>query len=476
MSRALIWLRRDLRLHDHPAMRLALRRGEAPIFLYLHAPEEEAPWPPGAASLVWLDRSLRSLQADLRARGSDLLIARGPSLPALLSVAQQAEVVSVYWQRRYEPAVIARDAVVKRDLRVAGLQAESVKGAVLFEPWEVQTGQGGPYKVFTPFWRNAQTRLADVVTTDAPEALPAPPAGLAASSLSVDDLGLVPRPRWDGGFWERFQPGERGAMNALEAFIDGAAEGYRSQRDLPDRAGTSRLSSHLHFGEISPQQIVTRLRSITWSAAAQNDVDGFVRELGWREFSQHLLYHFPHTTEENLNPQFSAFPWQEDAQALAAWQQGRTGVPIVDAGMRELWQTGWMHNRVRMLVASFLTKHLRQHWLHGARWFWDTLVDADLANNTQGWQWTAGTGADAAPYFRIFNPATQAERFDPKGGYVRQWLPELACLPDKALFAPWEHADLLRRLAPDYPQRPIVDLREGRELALVAYRNVSKQP
>ena len=474
MSRALIWLRRDLRLHDLPALQLALRRGEAPIFVYVHAPEEEAPWSPGASSLAWLDRSLRALQADLRERGSDLLIAHGATLPTLLQLAQHAEVDSVYWQRRYEPAVIARDAEVKRELRAAGLQAESVKGAVLFEPWEVQTGQGGPYKVFTPFWRNAQARLHDVVATTAPDRLPAPPANLSANSLTVDDLGLIPVPRWDCGFWERFEPGEQGALRALDAFIDGAVNGYRSQRDLPDRAGTSRLSAHLHFGEISPSQIVARLRSAGWSAAAQADVDGFVRELGWREFSQHLLYHFPRTTDENLNPQFAAFPWQENSQALAAWQQGRTGVPIVDAGMRELWHTGWMHNRVRMLVASFLTKHLRQHWLHGARWFWDTLVDADLANNTQGWQWTAGTGADAAPYFRIFNPATQAERFDPKGSYVRQWLPELARLPDKALYAPWEHGDLLRRLAVDYPQRPIVDLREGREAALAAYQSLPK--
>lgn len=475
MSRALIWLRRDLRLDDLPALQLALRRGEAPIFVYVHAPQEEAPWSPGRASLAWLDRSLRALQADLRGRGSDLLIAQGPTLPTLLQLAQQAEVDSVYWQRRYEPAVIARDAIVKRELRAAGLQAESVKGAVLFEPWEVQTGQGGPYKVFTPFWRNAQTRLKDVVATTTPEALPAPPDVLAAGSLAINALGLIPVPHWDGDFWERFEPGAQGALRALDAFVDGAAEGYLSQRDLPDRAGTSRLSAHLHFGEISPAQILTTLRSITWSAAAQADVEGFVRELGWREFSQHLLYHFPHTTDENLNPQFVAFPWQDDPRALVAWQQGRTGVPIVDAGMRELWHTGWMHNRVRMLVASFLTKHLRHHWLHGARWFWDTLVDADLANNTQGWQWTAGTGADAAPYFRIFNPATQAERFDPNGSYVRQWLPELACLPDKALYAPWEHADLLRRLAPDYPQRPIVDLREGRESALAAYQGLPKR-
>jgi len=355
---------------------------------------------------------------------------------------------------------------------------ESFNSALLVEPWTVATGSDEPYRVFTPFWKNASRSIESVTVQPAPARMPAVPDHL--SSLAIESLGLLPlppEPRWDHGFWQHWQPGEAGAAELLEAFVEGAVNGYKEQRNFPDRTGTSKLSPHLHFGEISPQQIVTRIRREPWPARSGPDVEHFLNELGWREFSHHLLYHFPHTAIRNLNPRFQEFRWEEvDALRLDAWQRGRTGVPIVDAGMRELWQTGWMHNRVRMIVASYLCKNLRYHWLHGARWFWDTLVDADLANNTQGWQWTAGTGADAAPYFRIFNPVVQSQRFDPQGLYLRRWLPELARMPLPALFAPWEHPELVSSLAPAYPAQPIVDLRASRDAALSAYAGPSGLP
>jgi deoxyribodipyrimidine photo-lyase len=301
--------------------------------------------------------------------------------------------------------------------------------------------------------------------------MPQVPEALAGEALEA--LGLLPRPRWDRGFWGTWQPGEAGALEALEVFIDGALCGYRSDRDRPDRVGTSRLSPHLHFGEIAPWRIVARLEQARGAANAA-DIDAYVRELGWREFAYHLLHHFPHTTTQNLNPRFERFEWATpDAPRLEAWQRGRTGVPIVDAGLREMWSSGFMHNRVRMIVASYLTKHMRVHWLQGARWFWDALVDSDLANNTLGWQWVAGTGADASPYFRVFNPVTQAQKFDPDGAYIARWVPDLAPLPLPARFAPWEHAALSRRLSPGYPSQPIVDLAQGRDAALAAYRGTA---
>jgi deoxyribodipyrimidine photo-lyase len=466
---SILWLRRDLRLDDNPALQAAMRDG-AVVPVYVHAPDEEAPWSPGAASGVWLQRSLTALQADLDARGTPLLLRSGPTLPALLALIEETGAQGVHWNRLYDPAVIARDATIKRALTERGIAAHSHNAALLVEPWTIATGGGAPYRVFTPFWRNARTRLDQLPTPDAAPSRIASIDGVLPS-LRVDDILPSPTPRWDRGFWEHWTPGEAGAIELLDAFIEGAARGYREQRDLPDRIGTSRLSPHLHFGEISPRRIVARLQAERWPAAVAADVEGYIRELGWREFSHHLLYHFPSSAQSNLNPKFDDFSWAaRDETLLDAWRLGRTGIPIVDAGMRELWHTGWMHNRVRMVVASFLTKNMRQHWLEGARWFWDTLVDADLPNNTQGWQWSAGTGADAAPYFRIFNPVSQAQRFDPLGRYVRRWIPELAALPDKAIFAPWEHADLLRASKIDYPTSPIVDLKGSREAALEAYR------
>ncbi|WP_397573672.1 cryptochrome/photolyase family protein [Silanimonas sp.] len=477
MSRALVWFRRDLRLDDHPALQAALKAGHAPVPVYIHAPDEEAPWAPGAASHAWLERSLRSLREALRAIGSDLIIRQGPSTETLLALAKACEAEAVYWHRLYEPASIARDSATKAALKAAGLQAESHNGALLVEPWTVKTGGGEPYRVFTPFWKNARQTLEGNTTLEAPTSLPAVPN---VHSLDIAALGLRPPAReggWDLGFWPHWQPGEAGAAELLEVFIDGALHGYKEQRNFPDRTGSSKLSPHLHFGEISPRRIVAALQSARVPAKSQPDLDHYYSELGWREFSHHLLFHFPHTSDENMNPRFKEFAWAEvDPAHLEAWQRGRTGVPIVDAGMRELYATGWMHNRVRMVVASFLTKNLRYHWIHGARWFWDTLVDASLPNNTQGWQWTAGTGADAAPYFRIFSPVAQAEKFDPKGAYIQRWVPELAKVPAAALGEPWAHGDLLQRTAPGYPRRPIVDLKASRAEALAAYSGPKSLP
>ncbi len=476
MPTTLLWLRRDLRLADNPALCAAIAGADRLLPVYIHAPDEEAPWQPGAASRWWLHHSLTALAADLEARGSGLIILRGETLPTLRRLIADSGARDCHWNRCYDPALIARDTAIKQALRADGITCHSHNAALLFEPWQIKTGGGEPYRVFTPYWRRCQGQLATL-----PEPLPAPtqlpplPEGL--DSLPPDALDLLPQIPWDSGLRATWQPGEAGAQDRLAHLIDGALRGYADARDLPAQAGTSRLSPHLHFGEIGPRQILARLRG---SAGA--DTDAFVRELGWREFSHQLLYHFPQTPDHPLNPRFADFPWRDndtdnDNDALlAAWQHGRTGIPIVDAGMRELWHTGWMHNRVRMIVASLLTKNLRLPWQHGAHWFWDTLVDADLPNNTQGWQWSAGSGADAAPYFRIFNPVRQGERFDPDGAYVRRWCPELARLPSKWLHQPWAApANLLQgsgvHLGRDYP-RPIVDLAKTRTEALAAYDRI----
>ncbi len=468
MSTAIVWFRRDLRLADHPALSAACQAFERIIPLYIHAPDEEAAWPAGAASRWWLHHSLASLDAQLRGQGAALHLAQGESLHVLRRLIERIGASAVYWNRCYEPAAIARDSTIKAALRELGIEVRSFNASLWCEPWQIETKQGEPYRVFTPYWKNLRPRL------DAAQPLP-PVLSLRAADidegLSLDALGLLPSISWDGGLKATWQPGEAGAQELLDIFLDDAVADYANARDLPARHGTSRLSPHLHFGEISPRQIHHRLaeRVAATDARRRPDIEPYLRELGWREFAHHLLYHFPGTPTENFNTQFDRFAWVDDAAARERWQQGRTGIPLVDAGMRELWHTGWMHNRVRMIVASFLTKHLRQHWHHGARWFWDTLVDADLANNTLGWQWVAGSGADAAPYFRVFNPVTQAQKFDPEGHYLRRWLPELSSAPLPLLHEPWKDTALLKRSG--YPA-PMVDLGETRQQALAAYRGM----
>jgi deoxyribodipyrimidine photo-lyase len=469
MSTAVVWFRRDLRLTDNPALGMACRAHARVICVYVHAPGEEAPWQPGAASRWWLHHSLRALDADLRRRGATLHILRGSSRVELTRLLATTGAQALYFNRLHEPASIARDRALEQVMRERGVDVHACNANLLFEPWRLRTGQGEPYRVFTPFWRNLRAHLLPAPPLSAPARIALVDAG---GGLSVTALGLLPTIGWDAGLRSQWQPGERGAQALLDRFVDGALSGYRDARDVPGEDSTSRLSPHLHFGEIGPRQIVWRLLGPgrAFAERALSSREAFLRELGWREFSQHLLYHFPHSAERNLNPQFDAFAWAAaDAASLERWQRGRTGIPIVDAGMRQLWRSGWMHNRVRMIVASLLTKNLRLHWLHGARWFWDTLVDADLANNTQGWQWTAGCGADAAPYFRIFNPVSQGERFDPDGVYVRHWVEELRDAPAASIHQPWRDPVLLR--ASGYP-KPMLDLRATREAALAAYRDM----
>jgi deoxyribodipyrimidine photo-lyase len=447
----IVWFRHDLRLDDHPALAAAAARGSVvPVFIW--APEEERPWEPGAASRWWLHQSLERLAAALAKAGAPLVIRRGPSLDALRTVAKECAATHVVWNRRYEPAVIARDTALKQPLTAAGLVAESFNGSLLFEPMRVATKEGKPYQVFTPFWRALLTKEEPAEPVAAPRRLRG--VEQALKSLEIESLGLLPTIDWAATMRETWTPGEVGAGAGLEAFLAEALSGYATGRDRPDRAGTSSLSPHLHFGEISPRRVWHDVRAaVGGKPAAQITTGGaeaYLRELGWREFANHLLYHFPHTADAPLRADYARFPWVNDPVGLRAWQTGRTGFPIVDAGMRQLWATGWMHNRVRMIVASFLVKDLRVSWLEGARWFWDTLVDADLAANTLGWQWAAGCGADAAPYFRIFNPTSQQEKFDPDGGYVARWVGD-----DRG-----------------YPE-PIVDHAEARKRALEALKVVT---
>jgi len=491
---AILWFRRDLRLDDNPALTRAMAASDLVLPLYIHAPAEESPWAPGAAARWWLHGSLSALDRSLRERGSRLLIATGDSRDTLLRLCALTGATRVYWNRLYDPATRARDTRIKLDLRARGLHCESHNALLLREPWELLNTTGGPYKVYSAFWRKSSLGL-DRLGRDA--ALPAPADCKRSPTMDepelvqsgVDALDLLPRIRWDQGLAASWQPGESAALARARRFIAGDATGgvggaglvalddYAQARDLPARPGTSGLSAHLHFGEIGPRRLLAMIEDAHGSLAAPG-AETFVRELGWREFAHHLLYHFPQTTTEPLDPRFTCFPWRTEGTAplLAAWQRGRTGVPLVDAGMRELWRTGWMHNRVRMVVASYLTKNLRLPWQAGAAWFWDTLVDADLAANTLGWQWTAGCGADAAPYFRVFNPVRQGERFDPQGDYVRRWCPEISRLPDKFIHQPWTApAPILAAagltLGRDYP-RPLVDLAGSRLEALAAFDRI----
>lgn len=475
MTTALFWFRRDLRLTDNPGLHRAASECEQVIPIYLHAPHEEAPWSPGAASRWWLHHSLAALDGELRQRGSRLIVRRGDSLVTLRDLIRATGATAVYWNRLYEPAIIARDRAVKAALRADGVVAESHRAALLVEPWTLLKADETPYQVFTPFWKACLQQLPPAAPLPVPT-LPAPDRW--PDSLPLAALELLPRVRWDEGLAAAWQPGEAGALARLDQFGETGLTGYARWRDWPGRDGVSRLSPHLHFGELGPRQI--------WAAAAaatggdplgDKGAETFLREIGWREFAHYVLYHWPHTPEQPLQERFAAYPWRGDyGDWLRAWQRGQTGYPMVDAGMRQLWQTGWMHNRVRMLVASFLVKNCRIPWQEGARWFWDTLVDADLASNTLGWQWTAGCGTDAAPYFRIFNPMRQGEQFDPDGAYVRRWVPELAKLPASAIHQPWMLSPAEQRATGFTPglhyPRPLVDFAASRAEALQGWDEV----
>jgi deoxyribodipyrimidine photo-lyase len=468
------WIRQDLRLTDNAALEAAVAAGGPVIPLYVLDDEAAGAWAPGGASRWWLHHSLASLAAALRARGARLILRRGRAEEVLPAVAAETGARVVHAGRLYEPWARARDKRVAAALAERGIAIEGARTALLFEPWEIRTKTGGPYGVYTPFSRACFAAPAPAQPRPAPARIPSPAAHPASEDL--DAWGLLPtRPDWAGGLRETWTPGEEGAAARLSAFTARALARYDETRNRPDLPGTSRLSPHLHWGEVSPAAVWHA--ALAAGAARGAATETFLKELLWREFSHHLLWHRPEMPEEALKPAFSLFPWRNDSTALAAWQKGRTGYPIVDAGMRQLWQTGWMHNRVRMITASFLVKHLLLPWQAGEAWFWDTLVDADLAANSASWQWVAGSGADAAPYFRIFNPVLQGEKFDPDGTYVRRYVPELAKLPTSVIHRPWEAPPVLLagagvRLGQTYPA-PIVEHGAARARALAALATIS---
>jgi deoxyribodipyrimidine photo-lyase len=467
---SLVWLRDDLRLDDQPAIRAAA--GTPALFVYLHD-EKSAGRPLGGASRWWLDKSLTAFAGALEKHGGRLDVVRGDAETIIPALARHVD--AVYWTRRYGGAEVETDTRVKAALRQDGVAVESFNGQLLREPWEVVTESGTPFKVFTPFWRRSRAMGAFAAPHAAPRRLhdASWPKG-APARVEIADLKLHPsKPDWSSGLAKAWTPGEAGARARLTRFLDEALSPYPEARDRLDGEPTSRLSPHLHFGEISPRRIVAAIEAAAQQGEAHRGAEKFLSELGWREFCHCLLHQEPKLAEKNWNPRFDALPWRTDAQALNHWRRGRTGYPVVDAGMRELWTTGYMHNRVRMIVASFLTKHLGLDWREGEAWFWDTLCDADGANNPANWQWVAGSGADAAPYYRVFNPILQGEKFDPDGGYVRRWVPELSQLGNKHIHAPWQAPEAALdaagvKLGRDYPA-PIVDHAQARARALTAY-------
>ncbi len=477
----IVWFRDDLRLSDHPALHEAAA-GDAPVVgLYILDENSRALTPPaarplGGAARWWLAQSLRALGNSLTAIGGSLVLRKGAAASVIAALARETNARAVFWNTIAQAPhqAVARD--VEAALASDGIDVQIFAGDLLVEPHAIRNKEARALRVFTPFWRRVQA------LGDPPKPLPAPKTLMSISGIASEvlkDWKLEPtQPDWAGGLRAHWTPGEAAAQARLTAFLDNGISGYTDNRDRPDREATSRLSPHLRFGEISPRQVWYAAR---FAAAAERprlagDIAKFLSELGWREFCRHLLFDVPDMAERNLQSNFDAFPWTRDTRALKAWQRGLTGYPIVDAGMRELWHSGVMHNRVRMVVASFLVKHLLIDWRDGERWFWDTLVDADAGSNPANWQWVAGSGADAAPYFRVFNPILQGEKFDPDGAYIRRWVPELSRLPDDLIHQPWtatpiELASAGIDLGTTYP-RPIVDHKQGRERALAAYARI----
>ena len=462
------WFRQDLRIADNPALLSAARSGRViPVYIF------DDPIPDkfqiGGASRVWLHHSLDNLDHTLNGQ---LRCFRGNPEIILEKLCKKYNVKHVVWNRAYDPWRIEQDTKVKAKLHSIGINAQSFNGSLLWEPWETLKADGSPYRVFTPFYKNG-CLSADV---------PRPPLGAPQicyhdekpEPSNLDNLGLLENQSWEADLISKWRVGEDGASAKLEAFLNEGIKNYKDGRNFPAQQSVSGLSPHLRWGEISVNTVwYATKKQLKDSPQLSENANHFLSELGWREFSYSLLYHFPSLPTKNLNPRFEKFPWVKDQVGLKAWKSGRTGVPIVDAGMRQLWKTGYMHNRLRMIVGSFLVKNLRVHWHHGQAWFWDTLFDADLANNSAGWQWIAGCGADAAPYFRIFNPVTQGLKFDPDGSFIRQYVPELEKVPVKYIFDPWNAPqDVLATsgviLGQTYPH-PIVDLKVSREKALEAF-------
>jgi deoxyribodipyrimidine photo-lyase len=467
MKKCILWFRRDLRLHDNTALNQALQNGFEIIPVYILDDENAGPWKMGGASRWWLHHSLKSLNDSL---SGAMIFKQGPADEILPRLINETGADAVFWNRCYEPWRIARDTKVKQILKSRNIQTETFKDSVLWEPWEVTKDDATPYKVFTPFYRKGC--LKNKIQPVPPNTLPLNPSafgererGEASGRGSLNHLNLLPAIPWYKTMETTWKPGEDGARATLNRFLKDGLSGYKELRNRPDLEKISRLSPHLHFGEISIRDVWFSAQSAGIAQGVESDLDHFLSELGWREFSTSLLYYNQNLPTEPIQKRFEKFPWIENNPALKLWQAGQTGIPIIDAGMRQLWQTGWMHNRVRMIVASFLVKNLLIHWTHGEKWFWDCLVDADLANNAASWQWVAGCGADAAPYFRIFNPVTQGQKFDPDGNYVRKYVPELKDIPAKFIHTPWEIN------VPDYPP-PIADLAQTRTRALDAFEEI----
>lgn len=472
MTTTIVWFQRDLRVDDHPALADAARRG-AVVPVYVHDPNLGGDWSPGAASRWWLHHSLKALSERLEELGSPLVLLEGPADEALTKLARSVGADRLALTESIEPDAQEHDDHVEHELGKAGVETDRYAANLLWPVGSVMTKSGDPYQVFSPFWKAGMASGEPDEPLSPPKKLSAP--SKSAKSVKLDDLGLLPEIDWAEGMRERWNPGERGAWGAFSAFIRDRLDDYHDARNRLDVPGWSAMSPHIHFGEISARRIWHTIADApNWEK--QPGREHYLREVGWREFAQHLLVHFPKTTDEPLRDNFKKFPWSKNKKHLEAWQRGRTGYPVVDAAMRNLWAEGWMPNRARMIVASFLCKDLLIPWREGAAWFWDTLVDADLGSNTLGWQWTAGCGADAAPYFRVFNPVSQGEKFDPEGDYVRRWVPELAKLDKSDIHKPWEAGELTLSaagvvLGEDYPE-PIVNHAKARDRALEAFEKI----
>ena len=470
----IVWFRQDLRTDDHPALHAASQDGRMVIPVFIWHPKSEGAWKVGAASKWWLHFSLSSLGKTLSALGSPLILRQGAPEKVLAEIANSTGAAGVHCSMRYEPYAKEQEAVVRKELLAVGVSFATHAGTLMHDPAVIRTGSGVPYKVYTPFAKAYRSTMSSDPPLSSPKVLKG--IGAKIPSDSLDDLNLLPAIDWAKTMRVWWQPGEEGARKRLSKFTVEAAKAYGESRDFPAEDGSSRLSAHLHWGEISPRRIWHEVSKSP--AAASVGAQKYLAEILWRDFAYHVMSNFPRTAESPLRPEFESFPWQPSTQRLKAWKRGQTGYPIVDAGMRQLWATGWMHNRVRMIVASFLVKHLLQDWQHGAKWFWETLVDADLSSNSLGWQWSAGCGADAAPYFRIFNPILQGEKFDSQGTYVREWIPELAKLPNEFIHQPWNAPPLVLlqsgvELGENYPA-PIVDHVTARNRALAALSEFGK--
>ena len=467
----IFWFRQDLRIVDNPGLSKSLKSDKV-LPIYILDDTNSNDFAMGAASRWWLHNSLRELNKNL---DNKLSLYKGDPLEILESLSSRFNIKGIFWNRCYEPWRIERDKKIKSKFIEKDIIVETFNSALLWEPWEILKSDNTPYKVFTPYYRKG------CLMSEAPrKPLSAPNLNTLFEDkeniLQLDDLNLLPRIKWYKEMEKLWEPGEKGAHKKLESFLSDGLLGYKEGRNFPSKKNVSQLSAHMHFGEISPNQVWHRAKLKKDLPRIEKDLDHFLSELGWREFSYNLLFHFPELPRENLQKKFDNFPWIDNEILFDKWKKGLTGYPIVDAGMRELWQTGYMHNRVRMIVGSFLVKNLLLHWHKGEEWFWDCLIDADLASNSASWQWVAGSGADAAPYFRIFNPILQGKRFDPDGSYIKKFIPELEQLPSKYLFSPWEApievlSEANIELGSDYPE-PIVDLIKSRDRALEAFSTI----